>query len=127
PGTGTVEHPGRAKAELQTGYGLDAKTTTWFFDNYVRDADGKDPLAAPLYLDTHAGLPPAIVVTAQFDLLCAEGVEYADKLRAAGVPVVHQHVPDLPHGFATMSVLPRARQAIDNFATALGQAFRHAS
>lgn len=124
PGTGTVEHPGRAKAELQTGYGLDAKTTRWFFENYMGDADGKDPLAAPLYLDSHAGLPPAIVVTAQFDLLCAEGIEYADKQRAAGVPVVHQHVPDLPHGFGTMSVLPRAREAIDDFANALAHAFR---
>lgn len=127
PGTGTVNHPGRAKAELQTGYGLDAKTTRWFFENYMGDADGEDPLAAPLYLDSHAGLPPAIVVTAQFDLLCAEGVEYADKLRAAGVPVVHQHVPDLPHGFGTMSVLPRAREAIDDFSNALKHAFRQGS
>ena len=125
PGTGTVEHPGRAKAELQTGYGLDAKTTRWFFENYMGDASGEDPLAAPLYLGSHAGLPPAIVVTAQFDLLCAEGIEYVEKLRSAGVPVVHQHVPDLPHGFGTMSVIPRAKEAIQDFAKALSQAFQH--
>jgi acetyl esterase len=127
PGTGTVEHPGRAKAELQTGYGLDAQTTRWFFQNYMGDAVGDDPLAAPLYLGSHVGLPPAIVVTAQFDLLCGEGIEYAEKLRAAGVPVVHQHVPDLPHGFGTMSVIPRAREAIEDFANALEEAFRQSS
>jgi acetyl esterase len=124
PGTGSVDHVGRSKPELQTGYGLDAKTTRWFFDNYVGDQDGEDPRIAPLHLESHAGLPPAIVVTAQFDLLCGEGLEYVDKLRASGVPVVHQHVPDLPHGFGTMSVVPRAREAIGDFATALAAAFR---
>lgn len=123
PGTGSVDHAGRTKSELQTGYGLDAKTSRWFFENYVGQGDGEDPLAAPLYLESHAGLPPAIVVTAQFDLLCGEGREYAEKLRAAGVPVVHQHVPDLPHGFGTMSILPRAREAIADFATALAETF----
>lgn len=126
PGTGSIDHVGRSKAELQTGYGLDAKTTRWFFENYMGDGNYEDPLAAPLYLDSHAGLPPAIVVTSQFDLLCGEGLEYVEKLRMAGVPVVHQHVPDLPHGFGTMSVLPRACEAIGDFATALREAFESA-
>lgn len=119
PGVGTVDHPGRSKPELQTGYGLDAKTTRWFFENYVGSGRYDDPLVAPLMLESHANLPKAIVVTAQFDLLCAEGVEYVERLGAAGVPVVHLHYTDLPHGFGTMSVIPRAVEAISDFSAAL--------
>jgi acetyl esterase len=124
PGTANQEHPGRKKAELSTGYGLEAKTVEWFSKNYIPAGEERNPLTSPLYFGSHAGLPPAIVVTAHFDLLCTEGVEYVEKLRAAGVPVIHQHIPDLPHGFGTMSVLPRAREAIGDFASALGDAFR---
>lgn len=122
PATANENHVGRTKPELQTGYGLDAKTLAWFTNNYIPVEERSNPLTAPLYLDSHAGLPPAVVVTAQFDLLCEEGLEYVRKLRAAGVPVVHQHLSDLPHGFATMSVLPRAREAIEGFASALADA-----
>jgi acetyl esterase len=125
PGVGTVHHIGRQKPELQTGYGLDDKTTRWFFANYVPEGEDENPLVAPLHLASHAGLSPAIVVTAQFDLLCGEGLEYVERLEAAGVPVTHLHQTDLPHGFATMSVLPRAREAISELAAALGRALRH--
>jgi acetyl esterase len=121
-GVGTVDHIGRRKPELQTGYGLDDKTTGWFFANYVPEGEDENPLVAPLHLSSHAGLSPAIVVTAQFDLLCGEGLEYVERLRAAGVPVTHLHQKDLPHGFATMSVLPRAREAISELAAALRRA-----
>jgi acetyl esterase len=122
PGVGTVDHPGRRKPELQTSYGLDDKTTRWFSANYVPEDENENPLVAPLHLPSHAGLSPAIVVTAQFDLLCGEGVEYAQRLEAAGVPVKHLHQRDLPHGFATMSVLPRACEAILELAAALRRA-----
>lgn len=122
PGVGTVDHVGRQKPELQTGYGLDDKTTHWFFANYVPKGEDENPLVAPLHLPSHEGLSPAIVVTAQFDLLCGEGLEYVERLEAAGVPVTHLHQKDLPHGFATMSVLPRAREAISELAAALRRA-----
>jgi len=119
PGVGTVDHVGRRRPELQTGYGLDTKTTNWFADNYFLEADRDDPRGAPLHLHSHEGLSPAIVITAHFDLLCDEGVEYVAKLEAAGVPVKHLHFTDLPHGFVTMSVLPRAREAIAELAAEL--------
>jgi acetyl esterase len=122
PGVGTVHHIGRQKPELQTGYGLDDRTTRWFFANYVPEGEDENPLVAPLHLASHEGLSPAIVVTAQFDLLCGEGLEYVQRLRAAGIPVTHLHQGDLPHGFATMSVLPRAREAISELAAALRRA-----
>jgi len=122
PGVGPVDHIGRKKPELQKGYGLDAATTRWFSENYVPGDERDNPLAAPLRLPSHRGLPPAIIVTAQFDLLCEEGLEYVSKLGRAGVPVTHQHQKNLHHGFATMSVLPRAREAITELAAALRDA-----
>jgi acetyl esterase len=122
PGVGTLDHAGRKRPELQTGYGLDAETTRWFSENYVSECERANPRAAPLQLASHEGLPPAIIVTAQFDLLCEEGLEYVAKLERAGVPVTHQHQKDLHHGFATMSVLPRAQEAIAELAAALRDA-----
>lgn len=119
PSAGTIEHVGRKKPELQTGYGLDAKTTRWFFTNYTAGGGNLDPRVAPLLFESHRGLSPAIVATAQFDLLCGEGLEYVAKLEEADVPMTHLHFTDLPHGFATMSVLPRARDAIAEIADSL--------
>ena len=70
------------------GYLLTTPMMNWFWDHYAEPRYRADPRAAPLrgYL---AGLPPAVVVTAQFDPLCDEGDAYADALSAAGVPVRH--------------------------------------
>ncbi len=113
-------HPGRKNAGLQTGFGLDAPTKDWFTRSYLPDGDIDDPMFAPLRLPSHTGLPPAIVVTAHFDLLCPEGLEYASTLRDAGVRVTHLHYADLPHGFATMTAVPRAYDAMSE----IGQALR---
>ncbi|MGB5808934.1 MAG: alpha/beta hydrolase [Polyangiales bacterium] len=120
PAVGGINHEGRQNPGLQRHYGLDAETTHWFTEKYVQDADYRDPGVAPLYLDTHQGLPPAVIVTAHFDLLCREGLEYVQVLESAGVPVTHLHYRDLPHGFATMSCVPRARAAIEEIGATLG-------
>lgn len=119
PSASSIDHVGRKRPELQSGYGLDAKTTRWFFENYTAHGGAGDPRVEPLLLESHRGLPPAIVATAQFDLLCREGTEYVAKLEEADVSVKHLHFTDLPHGFATMSVLPRAREAIEEIADSL--------
>ena len=59
-------------------------------------------LVAPARAESHDGLPPAVVVTAGFDVLQSEGVSYAQRLRDANVPVVHRDYPGLFHGFVTI-------------------------
>ena len=87
------------------GYGmLDARSMRWFRDHYLRgDADRLDWRAAPLRAGDLTGLPPALVLTAQCDVLHDEGEAYARRLRAAGVEVEYRKARGLIHGFFTMA------------------------
>ena len=60
----------------------------WFWDYYAPPGQRRDPKASPVYGDL-SNLPPAIIVTAEFDPLRDEGIAYAEALAAAGVPVRH--------------------------------------
>ena len=97
------------------GYLLELSTMHWFWDLYVADAaERANPDASPLLAESHANLPPAIVVTAEFDPLCDEGAEYAKRLEAAGGQVVHHHFDGLVHDFfATARMFPCSRTAVD--------------
>ena len=86
-----------------TGYVNTSAAMQWYWRQYL---DGSIPspeyLVAPARAESHEGLPPAVVVTAGFDVLHSEGVGYAQRLRAAKVPVVHRDYPGLFHGFVTI-------------------------
>ncbi|RDH76823.1 alpha/beta hydrolase [Mycolicibacterium moriokaense] len=87
-----------------SGYVNTLSAMRWYWRQYL----GGDALPSPAYAvaparaDSHIGLPPAVVVTAAFDVLHSEGVSYAQLLRAANVPVVHRDYPGLFHGFVTI-------------------------
>jgi acetyl esterase len=74
----------------------------WYWDHYVPDpAVRGNPYASPLRAAELSGLPPAYLVTAEHDPLRDEGFAYADRLRAARVPVEHRHYESQIHGFFT--------------------------
>jgi acetyl esterase/lipase len=89
-------------AENGEGYILTAALMKWFCDHYADEADRSDPRASPLRADNLAGLPPAIVITSEFDPLRDEGIAYADALTAAGVPVQHIAARGHTHTSLTM-------------------------
>jgi acetyl esterase len=89
-----------SRVENAEGHFLTEDDTLFFEGHYLPPGvDRRDPRVSPLYGDL-AGLPPAVVATAEFDLLRDEGDAYADAMRAAGVQVDHLRFDGLIHGFA---------------------------
>jgi acetyl esterase len=88
----------------------------WFFAHYVGDeARHADPLVSPMRAPSLAGLPPAFVLTAEYDVLRDEGEAFAAKLRDAGVAVTQRRYDGMAHGFLRMvNLIAGARQAMDD-------------
>ena len=81
-------------------YYLTRDMVIWTMQNYLRyDEDRKNPYVFPLCAKSLAQLPPAHIVTAQYDPLHDDGVSYASRLRKAGVSVTYRDYPGLMHGF----------------------------
>lgn len=111
--------------ENADGYQLTRDTMIWYWNHYLAaDADAANPYAAPLCAPDLRRLPPALVLTAQYDPLRDEGESYAAALRAAGVPTESIRYDGLIHGFFGMfAAVDQAQQAVDRSAAALRQAF----
>jgi cation diffusion facilitator CzcD-associated flavoprotein CzcO/acetyl esterase/lipase len=87
--------------ENGVGYILTTATMRWFWDHYADPADRTSPVCAPLRGEL-GGLPPAVIMTADFDPLRDEGIAYAEALAAAGVPVQHVRARGQVHTSVTM-------------------------
>src|ERR1700748_1208733 len=99
-----VDHDMTNPSYRERGSGPDLFITTkdmeWFWNLYIPDPAARSvPDASPLRAESLANLPPAIVITAEYDPLHDEGIAYAARLQAAGVPVTHRHHDDQFHDF----------------------------
>lgn len=107
------------------GYMLTNDSIAWYRGNYIADAaQWTDWRASPLLAASHAGLPPALVLTAGFDPLRDEGLQYANALSAVGVPTQYVCFERQIHGFITMSrVIEEAHTAVALCGAALRRAW----
>ncbi len=118
--------------QFATGYFLRRDGMQWFWDQYTTDpAQRAEITASPLRATTEqlAGLPPALVITGEADVLRDEGEAYANKLRQAGVPVTATRYQGIIHDFVMLNALRgthAAEAAISHAIAVLRQAL-HAS
>jgi acetyl esterase len=95
---------GDSYEKYASGYGiLTRDAMVWFRDHYLRrPEDANDWRASPIHAANLAGVAPAIVITAECDVLHDDGERYADALRRAGVPVEYKEFPGMIHAFFGM-------------------------
>jgi acetyl esterase len=105
--------------ENAEGYLLQRDTMRWFWGHYLAsEAEGDNPLVSPLRAPDLSGLPPALIVTAEFDPLRDDGELYGQRLREAGVPVKVSRYDGMIHGFFYMAgVLDQTKNLYDEIGT----------
>ncbi len=103
------------------GYFLTRADMIWFWQQYLSsDADRSNPHASPLRASDPRGLPPALIVTAEFDPLRDEGEAYGVRLRQAGVPVTCTRYDGAIHDFALFSnVTETGKRGVEQITAAL--------
>ncbi len=107
--------------EYERGYGLSKEEMVWFWHHYLpRAADGQNPYASPLLAGSLSHLPPALIVTAECDVLRDEAEAYAARLQQAGVPVRLWRYDGMIHNFIGLApVVDRGKQALAEIAAQL--------
>jgi acetyl esterase len=122
PGT-TAHADTESHRQFANGFLLEAQGIAWFFDHYIDRASRRDWRFAPLECDGLEHVAPACVILAECDPLVDEGVMYADRLRAAGVPVELDLVRGVTHDFIKLGrVLAEAPMAQALIGSALARA-----
>jgi acetyl esterase len=118
------EYPSRV--ENAKGYFLEQPTMDWFYGHYAGSwEDPNDPRLSPLHAADLGGLPPAVIVTAEYDPLRDEGEAYGAALRAAGVAADVRRFDGMIHGFFDMgTVSPAAQTAVQESCVRFGEVLR---
>lgn len=111
--------------ENAAGFFLIRDGMKWFWGHYLNgEADAANPHASPLRAKSFADLPPATVLTAQYDPLRDEGEAYGKRLQEAGVATRIERYDGVIHGFFGMAaVVPKARDAVGFAASELRRSF----
>ncbi|MDN5913551.1 MAG: alpha/beta hydrolase [Pseudonocardia sp.] len=95
------------------GYNLSAAEMRYYWTAYAPDVDPRDPHLSPLHAPDLSGLPPALILTAELDVLRDDGEEFTRRLATAGVPVDLRRYPGQIHGFLGLrAVSPDADHAL---------------
>jgi acetyl esterase len=125
PVTDQVSLETKSHHENAEGYFLTRRGVLWFRDQYLPTIDDRrTPYASPLHAGALERLPPALVMTAEYDPLRDEGEAYAARLERAGVSVVLRRYDGMIHGFFSMrAFLDQGKVAMADAASALGSAF----
>lgn len=102
------------------GYFLTEERLRHLRSYYIpNENDRKKTYASPLLAKNFSNLPPAVIIGAKFDPLRDQGMAYAEKLKAAGVPVHYYLYKDVIHGFVNMGFLQQSKDAINKMADAV--------
>lgn len=114
-------------SKYSNGYLLTKESMIWFWDHYLNDPDdGLNPYASPLKTDDLSGLPPALLITAEYDPLCDEGESYAKRLKASGINCKYLCYGGMIHGFFSMSNdIDKGKDALKTATDALTLAFKN--
>jgi acetyl esterase len=113
----------------QDGYFLTREGMKWFWDNFTTDGTNrKEPTVSPLQasIEQLKGLPPALIINGEFDVLRDEGEAYAHKLMEAGVPVRAVRYHGTIHDFVMLNPItntPATRGAIEQASDMLKRTF----
>lgn len=112
--------------EYAEGCGLTKEEMIWFWHHYLAStADGQNPYASPLLAENMSNLPPALIITAECDVLRDEAQAYATRLQSAGVSVHLKQYDGMIHGFVGMAlVLDGGKNAIADIASQLRLVFQ---
>ena len=112
--------------EFAEGYGLTEQMLGWYIEHYVpSDVSRADPRLSPVRHKNLRGLPQALIITSEFDVLRDEGREYVRRLTEADVPVQHREFPGMHHAFINNPAsYDAAKQALLLCAQALQEHFR---
>jgi acetyl esterase len=124
PGT-TAHADTESHRRFANDFLLEARGIAWFFDHYIDRGLREDWRFAPLHADDLDGVARAVLILAECDPLVDEGVAYADRLRAAGVPVELELYRGVTHDFIKLArALPEAHAAQAAVARALKEALQ---
>ena len=121
-----LDYPGLPTGSLAAfaqGFGLTLACLRWYWSQYLPDrALASHPYAVPLAAESFAGLPPALIITAEYDVLRDEGERYGMRLAAAGVDARIERCAGMNHGFLKYdSRLAAATRALDGAGAWLAQ------
>jgi acetyl esterase len=105
--------------ENADGYGLTAAGMRWFWSHYLNnESEADSAYVSPLRASDFRGLAPALIITAEYDVLRDEGERYGERLAQAGVPTKVTRYGGMHHGFFQMyGLVDKAKQALEESAT----------